>query len=212
MLRFAAPMTAIVAVILCGTVHGLWTDRWDSSDEPAVFAARLPTVPLSAGDWEGQEADSKNPKVPGVIGTLHRRYVHRRTGKEATVYIVCGRPGPVSIHTPEVCYSASGYEVLAQTNYTLPLESAPAQFRTAQFRKKQSSDVTCLRIFWAWSGDGSWSAPAEPRFAFARHPALFKLYVIREMASDDESLDDDPCLDLLRNLVPALQQSLAPTS
>ena len=29
---------------------------------------------------------------------------------DATALILCGRPGPVSIHTPDVCYRGLGYE------------------------------------------------------------------------------------------------------
>ena len=45
---------------------------------------------------------------------------------------------------------------------------------------------------------------------FARSPALYKLYVIREMPRENEPLEEDPSVEFLRALTPALQKSLFP--
>ena len=50
--------------------------------------------------------------------------------------------------------------------------------------------------------------PEDPRFAFAGQEALFKLYLIREVPVPDESLDDDPCVELMRQLLPAMRTTL----
>lgn len=212
MFRMLLPITGIVAVLATGTVHGLWTDRWKLSDEPGASAARLSQVPLKLPDWDGQVAGDRKPK--DATAAVELRYVHNRTGKVVTVYLVCGRAGPISIHTPDVCYTGAGYDMLSP-----PLHHAPplganapeAAFLTAPFCKKKAAEHTYLRIFWAWSGTGDWSAPEDPRFAFAHHPALFKIYLNREMAVPDEPLDDDPCVELMRQLLPALQQTLFPS-
>jgi hypothetical protein len=65
-----------------------------------------------------------------------------------------------------------------------------------------------LRIFWTWFGDGTWRAPESPRLAFAPLPALYKLYVVRELPPRGERSEDDPSLDLLRRLLPALGRAL----
>ncbi|HKM53919.1 MAG TPA: exosortase-associated EpsI family protein, partial [Isosphaeraceae bacterium] len=169
MRRIYPALTALVAVILCGTVHGLWINRWGTFKEPGVSAARLAQVPLSLEDWEGQEIKVERRPGTEMAGELHRRYVHRRTGMVVSVYVVCDRPGPVSIHTPDVCYEASGYEVQSPVTVAPPLGSdAPAaQFRTARFRKKTAADPTFLRIFWSWNAAGAWEVPDDPRWAFA---------------------------------------------
>jgi hypothetical protein len=210
MFRFVMPVAGIVAVLATGAVHGLWTDRWKLSDEPGASAARMEQIPLTLPDWEGHAIGSGERNLAGAAGYIERRYVHNRTGKEVTAFLVCGRPGPVSIHTPDVCYGGGGYEMLSQTHYapTLGAAGPAADFKTAQFRKKQAADQSYLRIFWAWSSTGDWSAPEDPRFAFAGHEALFKLYLIREVAVPDEALDDDPCVDLMRQLLPAMRAAL----
>ena len=209
MFRILLPVVGITAVVATGTVHGLWTDRWGLAEEPVVAAARMEQIALSLADWEGQ-AMAVNGDLGGATAALHRRYVHNRTGKEVTVFLVCGRPGPVSIHTPDVCYAGSGYEVLSQTKYvpTLGPAAPDTEFWTAQFRQKRAGDLTYLRIFWAWSATGDWDAPNDPRFAFARHAVLFKLYLIREMTVPDEPLEDDPSVELMRQLLPEMRRAL----
>src|SRR6202158_5618529 len=114
------PIAALVAVMASGVVHGLMTDRWQVSLEPAERAARLELVPFALGDWVGQDIETDLRQVGPVAGFLHRRYLNRQTGIGVTVFIVCGRPGPVCIHTPDVCYRASGYEILSQETLNLP--------------------------------------------------------------------------------------------
>ena len=74
-------------------------------------------------------------------------------------------------------------------------------------RKESSPTQEHLRIFWAWRAPGGgWAAPGNPRLTFARSPALYKLYVIRQMASPDEELETDPALDLISRLLPAWEK------
>lgn len=209
MVRIFPTITAMTAALACGVVHGVWTDRWHLSTEPGASAARLSQVGLNLPDWEGQVVPGKQGK--DMAGALHCRYTHRRSGKAVTLFIVCDRPGPVSIHTPDVCYGAVGFEVGAQSKYSprLPADDLPASLWTARFRKTSSSDTTDLRIFWGWNAGTGWQAADDARMTFAKFPALFKLYLIREGPGED-SLDDDPCVDLMRQLLPELRRSLFP--
>jgi hypothetical protein len=208
MMRMFSVATAVVLVIAGGAVHGLWTDRWNWSDEPGASAAKLDRVALSLDDWRGEDLVNNYGKPAGVAGMLSRRYVNTRDGQPVTILLVCGRPGPVSIHTPDVCYVATGYEMLSPTRCNGPAEAPSAELCTAQFRKTQSTDQTYLRIFWSWNATGTWQAPEDPRRAFFGQQALYKLYVIREMGAADEPLDSDPCLDLMKQLLPELQRAL----
>src|SRR4051794_1677541 len=116
MLRILAASFATATMIASGLLHGYWTDRWQVPVEPAVAAARLEKVPASLGDWEVQETEGKPGTVDAALaGSLQRQYVNRRTGQKVAVVLVCGRFGPVSIHTPEACYGSSGYLVSGRT-------------------------------------------------------------------------------------------------
>jgi hypothetical protein len=194
-------------VVVGGIVHGFWTDRWIRSRAPAEGAERLKTVPLSVGDWEGKTlSSSSSPEA--IAGQLYRRYVHRLNGTVITVALFTGLPGPVSIHTPDVCYKASGFQVASPLKYKYAgARGQPAaEFWTADLQKIKATEKLHQRIFWAWTTDGVWRAASDPRWEFAAKPILYKLYLVREMTSADEPLEEDPCIDLLHDLLPQLQK------
>jgi hypothetical protein len=216
-IRFMYPLTALMAIVASGVIHGLLTDRWQTAAEPAAEAGRLELVPFVLGDWVGQDIETDRLQVGPVAGYLHRRYLNRQTGIGVTVFFVCGRPGPVCIHTPDICYTASGHEIVSQDRLSLPADVDEGEFRTAKLRKSNSTQEQQLRIFWAWSDGRAWSVPESPRLSFARCSVLFKLYLLREESSptrpgaqpdNTETLTNDPCLDLMRLLIPEWRKAV----
>src|SRR4051812_46618766 len=102
--------TAVVSAMLVagGYLHGRWTERWGKAVEPEIAAGRYRNLPMTIGDWDGTVIESKrSPAADGLAGSVQRRFVNRKTGQAVNVLLVCGRPGPASIHTPDVCYGAS---------------------------------------------------------------------------------------------------------
>jgi hypothetical protein len=207
--QFVPIAGAVALIVLCGVVHGYWTGRWSAAATPDV-AARLDAVALDLGDWQGEKLDATPSE--GMAGVLNRRYVNRASGRVVTVYLVCGRPGPVAVHTPDVCYGASGYQVTDLPKQTVPpaAGSAGAEMDAVQVVKKKAAEQIVQRIYWSWSAAGTWEVPENPRLTFARHPLLYKLYLIRDLSRPGEPLEDDPCLDLMRQLQPELKKSLFP--
>lgn len=213
MRRIFPVLSAIVLLLAVGYLHGLWTDRWGTSPELPRAVARLDGVPRTVGEWRGEdlELDSNSIEIGGVAGYCYRRYENRSSGSALTVVLTCGRPGPMSNHTPEVCFRAMGYERWSSKSpYALPATppSAPDQFWTARFLKKGNRAPSYLRIFWAWKSQGGWEAPEYPRLTFGGQPVLYRLYVLRPLTQADESLDREPCLEFLHQFLPAVDQAL----
>jgi hypothetical protein len=208
MQRILPAALAIGAVILSGAVHGYWTGRWETQVGPGADAAasRLNSVALQLGDWEGVALERNDSLAPGISGVLYRRYVHQLSGQAVSVFLVCGKAGPVATHSPDACYAANGYQVQNPSRYTLTNPSA--EFKTAKMVRQKAAEETKLRIFWAWSANGAWTAPDDPRLPFARQTALYKLYLIRELTRPGETLEEDPSIDLMRQLLPELQRAL----
>jgi hypothetical protein len=210
MMRNLPAVLALIVVLASGVVHGVWTDRWATDGTVAAAVTRLNQVALTLGDWQGQDTPF-DPKLIGPVGGfLHRRYHNQRTGATIAVSLACGRPGPISIHTPDVCYVASGFDPAASTTYSLPLSpSSPgAEFKTAQFVKSKSAEQVQLRVFWSWNAGGVWQVSDSPRFAFTGQRVLYKLHLVREMSSPSEPLDDDPCVEFMQLLLPELQNTV----
>jgi len=211
----SAPVLAgLVIVIAAGAWHGIRTERWQESGALEAAVARLDDLPEQVGDWQARpvEADERALRRAGAAGHWLRRFTNARTSTSVTIVLLCGRTGQMAVHRPEDCYRGAGYE-MAGVPVPFPLSLAPddamADFWTACFRKEAASGPVQLRILWSWLGDGRWRAPESPRLAFAGIPVLYKLYAVREMAGLAESIDDDPCTDLLRLLIPELTKLLA---
>jgi hypothetical protein len=209
MVRALPVAVALVALFFSGIVHGLWTNRWESSGAPAAAAARLPGIALNLGEWRGEDVPMDADLGKGVSGSLCRRYVNRKN-EAVTMVLVCGRPAAVVIHTPDICYKASGFEFTPPSKYRLPqtAEGPAAEFWHADFSRKRAAEQTYLRIFWSWNARDSWSVPENQRVTFAGESVLYRLYLIREMTLPGEPLEEDPCLGLMRQLLPELQKEL----
>jgi hypothetical protein len=206
-------VTALALVLAAGLVHGRWTRRWAGSGEVEAAVAGLRQVPLTLGGWQGRpfELDREQLVMAEIDGYVARRYEDPRGGSSVTVLLVCGRPGPISVHTPDVCYDGAGYEALGKpAHFQLPVGTSGrvAGFRHVLFRKTNSVVPGYLRVFWSWTSAGTWEAPDNPRLSFASRPALYKLYVIRETATGGGLVEDDPGLKFLQVLLPEIGRTV----
>src|SRR5260370_40723389 len=137
---------------------------------------------MNIGGWDGKDLETRRtPADEGLAGILQRRYVNRKTGQAVTVLLVCGPFGPASIHTPDVCYGASGFTVGAK--HRVEVEGAKGEFWTADAARQRVTEEGRVRLFWAWSAGSGWAAPDNPRRTFAGPPVLHKLYVLRHLGT-----------------------------
>jgi hypothetical protein len=205
------PIAATLAVLIAGgVVHGLWTDRWVPKPDPAAAATRFDNLPLTIGDWEGEALQVSRRDLQGLSGYLARRYVNRDSGDAVTLALMCGRPRFVSIHTPDVCYAANGYEVTVPSRFSPSGLPGHASFWMTEMVRSHAAEQSRLRVFYAWTGAGAWEAPDNPRVTFAGVPVLYKLYLLRDLPAGNQPLAGDPCLDFFKHLQPELQACLFP--
>jgi hypothetical protein len=216
MARSAPPLVGFVVIVAVGFVHGMWTERWNPSQELDDAIAHLNDLPERVGAWQAQpiEIDAKALQQAGAAGHWLRRFTHARTGASVTIILLCGRTGQMAVHRPEHCYRGSGYEMSAPAaNQTLDLgEQGSAQFWTARFVKDDPGNPAQLRIFWSWLAGGAWQAPESPRLTFAGQTVLFKLYAVREDTGPKQPVENDSCLELLLALLPEITRSITSSS
>lgn len=207
------PLILVIALItMTGVVRGKWSGRWVGAALGDAPRHRLSTIPLSVGDWNGEAVslDERELKLARVEKSFVRRYVHRQTGDVVTVMLLGGQPGPISVHTPDVCYRGSGFEEVGDAvSYSAGSEGSP-QFRVRAFQK-QSPMPFLIRVFYCWTVQGDWISPEFPRLAFAGEPVLYKLYLIREVARLGDVSSDDPAIRLFEALQPHIRAVLSDT-
>src|SRR5262245_19527308 len=211
------PLAAVAILALgLGLVYGVETDRWKTSRELEAALNRLETFPVEFGDWKGTEIpfDREELTRAGIRGAQFRTYKNTRTGAIVSLLLVCGRGGPISVHTPDICYGGAGYQAVGvEERRTVPVgpDGGAAAFKVLEFSKPDAVVPTRLEIYWAWSVDGSFDAPSEARFAYARSPALYKMYVVREFAGTSRAAKENACEQFLRLALPEIQAALART-
>jgi hypothetical protein len=202
-------LAAIGIVTLVGVAQGL---RSDHSVEVQAASERLGQVAPRAGQWAGQRRtlDPRELEAAEIGGCLLRQYV-RPDGRNLTAMLVCGRPGPISVHTPDVCYAGAGFKLEGEAaRFAVDLEdgSGAAKFWSATFVKPGVPLPIRYQILWSWSGSGAWSAENDPRLVFASLPVLCKLYVIRELPSNEPGGVDGSTVDFLRQFLPQVRETL----
>lgn len=195
---------AVLVVTIAGTAaHGYVTGRWHPAGPKTELV--MPAIPESSGQWHSE------PMKSGVsddnLLNLTRKYTNARTGRVFTVSLTLGPAGLTAQHTPEYCYTGSGYKEVGQTRqFAAPGRTAETGgFRTAVFRKERGSTES-LRIFWSWSANGQWSAPKVPELQFLSG-SLYKLYIV-SWDSERTPEQDVEFQDFVAELLKTLQTSL----
>jgi hypothetical protein len=216
MFRLLPVLSAIPLLLAFGVAEGLWTDRWSLSPQLARAPERLAQLPRVVGPWQGddQELDPRQVRQADLRAHLMRRYVHRDSGEALTVLLVCGRPGPIAVHSPEVCYGGAGFVPAGpRTRHAVQAEglSGPAEFWAERYSRRGAAVPEHLQLYYGWNASGGWSAAEKPRLAFARARALYKLYVVRRLPRPDEPAEQDPIPAFLRLFLPQADRSLFST-
>lgn len=215
MARFVPFIVGLGLLLGSELLHGNWTNRWQWSGEPEASCAKLPPQGESmvVGEWKGTPSPALEQQdiiIGEIAGYFHQEFRHPR-GHVVRVLVVCGRPGPIAVHTPEVCLGGEGY-VLQDSKQRQTVRLAPpyqpVEFWVAQFYRHDGGLRRDQRQFWTYSADGSWTAAENPRFHFARAPALYKIYIVRQLARKDEKLEEDPTLDFIKVFMPEMQKRL----
>ena len=177
MFRLIPTLTAFGGILVAGLIPGFWAGRWIPATSLDEAAERLLQLPPDLGEWNGRDL-AVNPAEQAAAhasGFLRRRYINSRTGCAVTVLVLCGQPGPIALHTPDVCYSGAGFDDVGNVSrYEIP-GAAGNRLWVRHFEKMLPTPLF-LRVFYGWSANGTWEAPDNPRLAFFRRPILYKLY------------------------------------
>jgi hypothetical protein len=213
MARTSALAAAIAIVLGYGLAHGVLTNRWRLPSELQASAAKLSRVSLTLGNWEGKDTnplDAQDLAIGEIVSYLSRVYVHRDSGNMRSLLIVCGRPGPVAAHTPEVCYVGSGMELIQKSRQTISWNPSqpPMECFVDQFRPLAAGSANQRQVLWSMTDDGRWQAPENPRWTFRKGQALYKLYLVRPLELEGDSPETDSGLEFLKLLIAELQRVL----
>src|SRR5438094_3524171 len=140
MSRFMPFFVRLGVLMAAELLHGHWSGRWRFSGEPEASCAKLPKSdePMVVGNWKGEPGPplADQDLALGEIGGYFSHVFTHPSGYVVTVLIVCGRPGPIAVHSPEVCLGGEGFVLdgkKRQYKLDLPAPDKPVEFWVGQF-------------------------------------------------------------------------------
>jgi hypothetical protein len=166
----------LLLVVAGGIVQGQYSDRWSKLEPADAVRIRLQHVPRTLAGWSSTDAQLSPRQLEIAQAEVCFDRVYNRAGimGQVRVTVLTGRPGPLAVHTPDVCYTNNGYTAL----------DTPRQLRVGteqqlwHLRLLPASQGPPLEVLWGWSTDGTWQATRDPRGTFAHVGRLFKVYVV----------------------------------
>lgn len=206
---------ALIFVVLLGVVgYGLFRPAAEPSREPSDVQQRLNAIPRSIGDWVNQSDDPLTERTVNVgrfQAYLNRVYTRPRTGASVSVMVLYGEPGDIGAHDPAVCYAGSGWALDCAPGKARVGEAdggpiAPPELWSATFRRQESA----LRVYWGWGANGDWRAADNPRFTFARHRRIYKVYAQRVMPNATPPAAPEPLAEFLPEFLGCVNDAVAP--
>ncbi|HEX6984498.1 MAG TPA: hypothetical protein VF170_03940 [Planctomycetaceae bacterium] len=191
------PVVGLGLLAASGVLHGVQTGRWRDPEVLSRAAKRLDRMPHEFGDWvaQRQSISGQQLKAAEAAGGIAASYRSRNAESPGTVQVMllCGPAGPIALHPPTVCFQGTGYRQCSDVK-RVDVKDASGRdagtFFATEFERTADGIPERIRTWWAWTADGRWAAPENPRFLFAGEPVLFKLYLTEQVdpGSDDSAI------------------------
>ena len=207
----------VASVVIVGSayVHGVATDRWvkKHSEKLSQYTARLDAVPTEFGDWVStpQEVDAEQFEASGCDGHFSRLFENKLTGDQISVFLVSGRGYHATIHTPQFCYKAAGFDQRADAvpyEFEIPAMTDKHEVVHALFKKDTARETSHLRILWTYAVDGPWRSPRLAKYTYGGEDAMYKLYLIRSVESGVPDIGSDPSISFAKEFLSVLDKAL----
>jgi hypothetical protein len=195
----------LALTVLSGWIYGYLLQRWGPGQDLMAAAKQLETFPTQFADWQLVREEPMQENVIQILscaGYVNRQYVNRRTGDTVSIAITVGPSGPISVHTPEICYSSRAYSIQEQRRLAILSDKngEPHSFWRVLFRSNNTiADQLC--VYYAWAAEKAWKAVEFPRFEFAGRPTLYKLQLSSLVTPEVASKADNPCKHFLADLL-----------
>src|SRR5687768_8550568 len=168
---------AVCSLVLLGSTIGAgWMQQsmshtWGHPRERERAGDRLlKALPEQMGDWR---FDQDVPFTEAVLDMLQkpahisRVYENMRTGDVVTVAVTVGHPGPIAVHTPEVCYSSRDYQVPAgRTRRDIQTADGQAHSLWSLHLNPRDPGELPIQVMYGWSTGTTWEAAEHPRYSY----------------------------------------------
>lgn len=190
----------ICGLVLCGTVAGgivqrqydsRTTDQQDLERAAALLNRQLPE---QVGNWRLLAKQELAPAVVKILccpAHINRVYINDQTGDKITVAVLVGPGGPISVHTPEICYSSRDYTIQKRTVAKIT-DKSKTEHDLWSLRLNSNNQLSPnLQVFYAWSKGTRWEATNGPRYKYSANGLLYKIQLARPITNEVPGFDPD---------------------
>jgi hypothetical protein len=196
---------AVGLIVMGGALYGSYSHRWGPPTDLVAMGQAVQEMPERLGNWSMiDEAPMEKSALEMLecAGYVNRRYQHGSSGKIVNLAIIVGPPGPMAVHTPEICFSSRAYE-----------QQSPRERKDLQSPQSEAHSFWCLdfdtknvlanklRVYYAWSRGRQWLASERPRYEFAAAPVLYKLQLAADVPPGGMAGDADSGQEFLQALI-----------
>jgi hypothetical protein len=205
--------TVLLGTLLVGYVQGRISNRWGLRANAEAAAEQLRRrLPEEVGNWRMKSDDKLPDAVVNILqcpAYITRVYEHQQTGDVVNVAVLLGPPGPISVHTPEVCYSSREFTPDGDRRRVTVKDTAGTEHTLWHLPLKANNlQSSSLRVYYGWSTGHTWDAPEHPRYNFGSLPHLYKLQVAVTDHPASEAIDFNSGDDFLSNFLAQLQPQM----
>lgn len=209
-----SPLWLIIAFALIiggGVVQGIQSERWGTSKSVIEAAERLQAIPTTFSDWQSEEVEmsERELEIAEAVGNFSRRYKNEATGESVSVMILCGKPGPISVHPPTVCFIGAGWGLVGTPEQT-GFSFSDATFWQGKFTRRTQGRQVNMNTIWAWNSDGRWLARENPRIETAGNPFLYKMYISTVDLQLNDGTRSETTQSFCEEFLPIVDQVLFP--
>jgi Protein of unknown function (DUF3485) len=206
-------LIAVGVTFTTALLHGRWTNRWGTPAAQVEAQAVLAGLPHDFGPWRLVESDPLPAAARGILqcsGETQGVYENQETGERVMFTLLLGPPGPMSVHTPEICYGSLDHVPLAdRQRITIDESTGKDTVWMVQFHDLHELQGNITRVYYSWSESTNWNAVEEPRIQFGGGPYLFKLQLLVRLPEEAAVETQDPGRGMLREFVPVFAHATA---
>lgn len=141
---------------------------------------------------------------------INRVYVNEITGDMVSIFVIVGPPGPIAVHTPEVCYSSRDFTISEKRRTVTIVDRAEREHKLWQVElRSNDGSRPSQQVLYGWGTGKNWSAISEPRYTFAGQPYLYKIQLAGPPKNTANGVD--ACGDFLKLFLADLNSHLLPS-
>ena len=210
-------MVGVLAIALTlgsGVLHGRIRHAGGLAADLTDEIEALNKLPKTFGRWELVKPVEFDERVVEVLECSgYHQAEYRNTLDDTRVFatVLLGPSGPIAVHTPEVCMPSQNSKQVGKTEtWETPqaIGKSKPELKMATF-KSSGLNQHLTRIAYAWTMDGNWETPQNPRSEYAGKPYLYKVQVATSKPTGyDFEKQTDPLTDFLPAFLEALNETL----